>query len=100
MFILDYLETHPCEFCGEKDPRCLDFDHLDQSTKFLKVSKLIGRYSVNKIKDEVKKTRVLCANCHKIHTVKQLNQYKDLPQFLVNNWINIYEDFIIKACVK
>ena len=76
-YMYDYLKTHPCVTCGESDPVVLEFDHIDQSTKLLAVS-LMADYSLSKIKEEIAKCRVLCANCHKRHTAIQLDWYKHL----------------------
>jgi hypothetical protein len=74
--ILNFLLDHPCEICGESDPVVLEFDHIDRETKTKDVSKyLSGHAGWDKIKSEIDKCRVLCANCHKRHTYKQLNHW-------------------------
>lgn len=74
--VLEYLLEHPCQICGEKDPIVLDFDHIDPSTKYKTISKLLsGHYGWNKIKSEIDKCRVLCANCHRRHTYVQLSHW-------------------------
>ena len=59
-----------CEICGYNEHvAALDFDHLDPSKKEFNIgvaaqeSKGWGR-----IQAEIEKCRVLCANCHRIHT--------------------------------
>lgn len=63
-----YKMRKGCATCGyAKHPAALQFDHLDPTTKVRDVSNMIR----NKLKDlikEVRKCRVLCANCHMIHT--------------------------------
>lgn len=76
-FMYNYLSTNPCEVCGETDPVVLEFDHIDQTTKLIAVSLMVC-HSLDKIKEEIAKCRVLCANCHKRHTAVQLGWYKDL----------------------
>lgn len=62
-------QSEKCENCGENDFRVLDFDHKDPKTKSFNVSDGIRRgYSFDKIKREIKKCRVLCANCHRRKT--------------------------------
>lgn len=70
--LLEYLQENPCVMCGQDDPIVLDFDHIDPSTKTKGISKMLsGHYGWNKISEEIKKCRVLCANCHRRHTYLQ-----------------------------
>ncbi len=65
-----YLEGHPCIDCGQSNPVLLDFDHRDN--KFKSISEMIkSRYSWDKIKEEISKCDVRCANCHRMRTAKQ-----------------------------
>lgn len=62
----DILLKSRCEVCGESDPACLDFHHIDPSTKIATVSKMV--HSVRKKEDilkEIQKCKILCANCHR-----------------------------------
>jgi len=52
---LEYLKTLKCEICSESDWRCLEFDHLDASTKVDCVSSLIRKDSWTKVEQEIKK---------------------------------------------
>lgn len=67
-FILDYLLEHPCVDCGEPDPVCLDFHHLRD--KMQMVSQMKG-HTLEKLKDEMDKCEVVCANCHRRRHVDQ-----------------------------
>jgi|APGre2960657373_1045057.scaffolds.fasta_scaffold70132_2 hypothetical protein len=78
-YLWDYLKENPCCICGEKDPVVLEFDHLDQTTKINCVSLMVYN-SLDKIKKEIEKCQVLCANCHKRRTASQLNWHKDLDK--------------------
>ena len=64
-----------CEFCGFKDHtllRYLEFDHLDPSNKVCAISKMVERdYTLEELIEEIKKCRVLCRSCHRIHTDEQ-----------------------------
>lgn len=60
-FINDYLLTHPCVDCGERDPVVLEFDHRDPSIKEGRVSDM----SKQKVGAEIEKCDVRCANCHR-----------------------------------
>ena len=60
-----------CKLCGYKKHACaLHFDHLDPSNKLTIVSKM-NNYSIEAIKNEMRKCRVLCANCHAVHSEYQ-----------------------------
>lgn len=68
-----------CVECGEKDFRCLEFDHIDPSTKLYNVGQMASRgYSIKKIDAEVAKCRIICANCHRKHTAGQFEWYRNL----------------------
>lgn len=64
---IQHLKNHRgCLMCGEREPACLDFHHLDPDTKHLKVSSMAGRcLSRATIVAEIKKCVVLCGNCHR-----------------------------------
>ena len=64
-YVLAYLSTHPCTACGESDPTVLEFHHV-RGEKLNDVSVLIGRgSSLEKLKAEIEKCDVYCANCHR-----------------------------------
>ena len=57
-----------CELCGyAENPAALQFDHIDPAKKLFNVGRS-KEHSYQKLKDEIAKCRVLCANCHMIHT--------------------------------
>lgn len=73
-YIMGYLASHPCVDCGEDDPIVLEFDHRDRSTKSRNVSELIQWGSSRKKLDaEIAKCDVVCANCHRRRTHKQIH---------------------------
>lgn len=61
----EYKSTLSCQDCGESDPVCLDFHHLDSKTKEYDVSRMTWGTPFEKIKKEIEKCIVLCANCHR-----------------------------------
>jgi hypothetical protein len=76
-FVWDYLKEHPCIDCGESDPIVLEFDHLKD--KEGDISKMILQsFSITRIKKEIDKCEVRCANCHRRKTAKQFNWYKSV----------------------
>lgn len=77
-FILSYLKKHPCAVCGETDPVVLEFDHIRDS-KSLCVSRACHRmWGIPRLRKEVEKCQVLCANCHKRKTAKEQGWYRNI----------------------
>jgi len=55
-----------CARCGEDDPACLDFHHVDEDEKEWDVSRRVNRgHSVENVRTEIERCVVLCANCHR-----------------------------------
>ena len=64
-------KRYQCSRCGENDPRCLDFHHLDPETKITTVSWLMGqRRSKKVILEEIAKCEAICSNCHRKLTLE------------------------------
>lgn len=60
-----------CRSCGIRDFRCLEFHHIDPSTKVLKIGiAASGKMSMDRILAEVAKCEVLCVNCHRLEHVQ------------------------------
>jgi hypothetical protein len=72
-----YLEhlRKGCVSCGELDILVLEFDHI-ANNKTLGVSQLRKCYSLERLKAEIDKCVVLCANCHKRRTAKQFGSWR------------------------
>ena len=74
-FVARYLIGKKCS-CGYGDPRALEFDHLDPATKTKSISEMVSEGSaVETILKEIAKCRILCANCHRIHTIQQMGYF-------------------------
>jgi hypothetical protein len=58
-----------CQHCGNTDPRVLDFDHVDPTSKTLLISQSYHLPLV-RLEEEIAKCRLLCANCHRIATLE------------------------------
>jgi len=71
----DYKRNLKCSNCAESHPAIIDFHHEGHRKKEREISFMVANgYSVDKIKDELKKCRILCANCHrKLHWRKNKN---------------------------
>lgn len=63
------LSSNPCIVCQEKRVGCLDFHHVDPSTKEICIRSC---HSLKKIMREVVKCTVLCANCHRLYHLGQV----------------------------
>ena len=76
-YVFDFLKSHKCASCGERNPICLEFHHLKPSTKTSDIATLVKtRVSILKIKTEIDKCVVLCANCHRYETARHTKNYK------------------------
>jgi hypothetical protein len=73
-FVVEYLRAHPCVDCGETDIVVLEFDHLRD--KRANVSYLIQTAEIRRIKEEIDKCEVVCANCHRRRTSQRGGWYK------------------------
>jgi hypothetical protein len=62
-FVTRYKKLCKCVDCGNSDYRVLHFDHLNN--KLFNIADAVSRgYSIAKIKKEIRKCEIRCANCH------------------------------------
>lgn len=78
--ICDYLKNHSCVDCGESDIVVLQFDHRNPNDK-KDVNDGISRgindkWSIKKLKEEIEKCDVRCANCHIKRHAKENSSYR------------------------
>ena len=68
-----HLKTNPCVDCGETDIIVLEFDHIGEAgTKHFIISDATRfGYGMKKLKDEIAKCEVRCANCHRKKTYER-----------------------------
>lgn len=71
-------KNRPCADCGLSFPfYVMDFDHRDYLSKIENVSRMFTRnWALEKIKKEVEKCDIVCANCHRIRTYKKFHKYE------------------------
>jgi hypothetical protein len=71
-FVYSLLDKMSCVDCGESRLETLDFDHV-RGRKIASISHMMKKhFSIPKIKKEIAKCEVRCANCHRIKTAKEL----------------------------
>lgn len=65
-WVNDRKASAGCARCGEDDPRCLDFHHRDTGAKEMGISEMVTHgYGTDRLRTEIAKCDVLCANCHR-----------------------------------
>ena len=70
-FIRRYKSIIGCTICGwKKSTWGLHFDHINPDTKRKGVAEM-AFYSRETIKKEIRKCRLICANCHSVRTQQQ-----------------------------
>jgi len=77
--IIDYLREHPCVDCGERDIVVLEFDHIGDKVADISVYAGGGR-TWARVKAEIEKCEVRCANCHRRKTREQ-SASRGIPTF-------------------
>ena len=64
-----------CRDCGNRNPVVLDFDHLED--KAIGISRAVAiPWSITRLKTEIRKCVVRCANCHRIKTHERARSSK------------------------
>ena len=68
-WVRNYKSNLSCRKCGEHNPSVLQFHHLDPAHKDVSIFECVKRgWGIDRIKKEIAKCVVLCANCHfKVH---------------------------------
>ena len=78
-FIRSFLQHKCCVNCGITDIRVLDFAHIDSTTKRFSITDAVRcSYSIETIRQEIKKCKVLCANCHRIETAEEFGSHRNI----------------------
>lgn len=73
-YVYEYLKLHSCIDCGEADPTVLEFDHRDTAKKKSGICELVlNKSSLKKLKEEIDKCDIRCANCHRRKTAYQFD---------------------------
>jgi uncharacterized CHY-type Zn-finger protein len=84
-----------CQLCGyDKCMGALDFHHLDPAKKKINLGLAIIQWSWEKVKPELDKCILLCANCH-----RELH-YKSVPNHNLINLVRPWIKIICPVCKK
>ena len=75
IFIGEYLSTHPCVDCGEKDTTVLEFDHVRGKNRAVATLIRDGA-TVERVMREIELCEVRCANCHRRKTAKERGWFR------------------------
>ena len=69
-----------CADCGERHPATLQFHHRNSEDKTFAIGKAVNRgFGLDRIKKEISKCIVLCANCHAIRHYNMRNKEQPSP---------------------
>ena len=72
-FVEDYKKDKTCNRCSEERSWVLDFHHINPKNKIDGISAMCSSYGIKKIKEEIDKCELLCANCHRdLHYQEQI----------------------------
>lgn len=74
---IDKIKQHKgCVHCGYNEHACaLDFDHINPDDKLFLIPRVLGRSRLKRIFAEIRKCQILCANCHRVHSRHQWDNY-------------------------
>jgi hypothetical protein len=79
-YIQDIKSQLCCTDCGEQHPATLQFHHLHSEDKMFNIGDAVrDGISLDRIKQEIKKCIVLCANCHAIRHFNMRNKKQTSP---------------------
>lgn len=63
-FVNSIKKKSKCAICGESEPCCLEFHHINPETKVDSIMNMLNEPEETLV-EELKKCIILCSNCHK-----------------------------------
>ena len=67
-------KSAPCADCGQKfPPEVMDFDHV-RGLKEGDISRLVYTAGEERVRAELEKCEVVCANCHRLRTAARRDE--------------------------
>lgn len=85
LWLFEYKCGMSCVYCGNDNPLCLDFDHVDRSTKDNLISKMVtSGIAWHKVLEELAKCQPVCRNCHNIKSLLESQKMKgcEIEQYI------------------
>jgi hypothetical protein len=62
---IELVKSNPCSKCGNSyPPAAMDFHHKNEDMKVRGIATMTRSASIERLKEELKKCVLLCANCH------------------------------------
>ena len=74
-YVYNYLLTHPCTACGESDPKVLEFHYIG-GKGWIMSNVIGGGNALVAIQAEIANCVVLCANCQRKISNRELGRSK------------------------
>lgn len=70
-----------CVYCGTSNPLCIDFDHVDRSSKVATPATMItGGYRWEDVLAEIAKCQPVCANCHRMKSILESDKMQAIEE--------------------
>ena len=62
---INKIKNAGCQTCSERSFCCIDFHHINEEERENHISAMAHYCSLKKLKEEIEKCCLLCANCHR-----------------------------------
>lgn len=76
--VWEILEASSCVDCGNDNPRVLEFDHIAGNKEGDVGRMLCSNVGWTRIKKEIEKCEIVCANCHRMRTQDSTGNWRTL----------------------
>lgn len=81
VLIHELKKNMSCVYCGISNPLCIDFDHVDRSSKVATPATMItGGYKWEDVITEIEKCQPVCANCHRMKSILESDKMKAIEE--------------------
>jgi len=73
-----------CVYCGLINPLCMDFDHIDHTTKeAVPATMITNGTSWERVLEEIEKCQPVCANCHRMKTILESGKMQAIEEDII-----------------